>query len=301
MPDRIPKHTLPADARTYKLSEPCEVPILKNEPLHLEGSPDDLMHTVIDISGTDYRYVEGQSAGVLAPGIREDGKPHKLRLYSIASARRGDDGNFKTLSLCTKRVREPHWDKPDETFEGVASNHICDLKPGDRITLTGPVGKAFALPLDDSMNLILMGVGTGVAPFRSFLKHIYDEGSGWKGQIRLYYGVKTQNELMYMNDANDDLQQLERHANFRAYVARSRQDKQADGSKVYVQHLLRDNAEDAWELIKDGNFAMYICGLKGMEAGIEEAMQAMAEKHGRDWSAMRDEFKAQGKWNVEVY
>ncbi|MEQ9367035.1 MAG: hypothetical protein RIF32_22565 [Leptospirales bacterium] len=301
MPDKIPKHELPADTRAYKLSAPCEAVVVSNTPLHLEGSPDDLMHTVIDIRGADYRYIEGQSAGVLVPGVREDGKAHKLRLYSIASARRGDDGKFETLSLCTKRVHEPHWERPDEIFKGVASNHICDMKPGDRIILTGPVGKHFALPLDDSLNLIMMGVGTGVAPFRSFLKHIYEERSGWRGQIRLFYGVKTQNELMYMNEVNDDLKKFESHPNFRAYVARSRQDKQADGSKVYVQHLLRDNAEDAWNLIKDGNFAMYICGLKGMEAGIEEAMQTMAAKHGKDWSAMRDELKAQGKWNVEVY
>ncbi|MCR9142235.1 MAG: ferredoxin--NADP(+) reductase [bacterium] len=301
MPDKIPKHELPPGSRTYKLSDPCQATVISNEPLHLKDSPDDLMHTVIDIRGTDYRYIEGQSAGVLVPGTREDGKPNKLRLYSIASARRGDDGKFETLSLCTKRVHEPHWDNADEMFRGLASNHICDLKPGDRIILTGPVGKHFALPADESMNLILMGVGTGVAPFRSFLKHIYEEHAGWSGQIRLFYGVKTQNELMYMNEANDDLEQFEAHANFRAYVARSRQDKQADGSKVYVQHLLRDNAADVWELIKDGHFSMYICGLKGMEAGIQEAMETMASENGRDWNAMRDEFKAQGKWNVEVY
>lgn len=301
MPEKIPKHELPPTARTYKLSGPCDATVISNVPLHLEGSPDDLMHTVLNIRGTDYRYLEGQSAGVLVPGAREDGKPHKLRLYSIASARRGDDGNFETLSLCTKRVHEPHWEKPDEIFKGVASNHICDLKPGDRVTLTGPVGKHFTLPLNDALNLILMGVGTGVAPFRSFLKYIYEEHPGWRGQIRLFYGVKTQNELMYMNDVNTDLQTFESRPNFRAYVARSRQDKQADGSKVYVQHLLRDNADDVWQLIKDGNFAMYICGLKGMEAGIEEAMEAMAAKNGRDWALMREEFKRQGKWNVEVY
>ena len=301
MPDKIPKHELPPEAHTYKLSDPCVATVISNVPLHNPESTDDLMHTLLDIRGTEYRYMEGQSAGVIAPGTRDDGKPHKLRLYSIASARRGDDGNFETLSLCTKRVREPHWEKPGEIFNGVASNYICDLKPGDRVNITGPVGKHFTLPLDDSLNLIMMAAGTGIAPFRAFLKHVYEEHSGWRGQIRLYYGVKTQNELMYMNETNDELQALTGQPNFRAYVARSRQDKQADGSKIYVQHRLSESAADIWPLMKDGHFAMYICGLKGMETGIEEAMHNMAAAHGANWESMREDLKRQAKWNVEVY
>lgn len=298
---RIPKHELPKGTPAYKLSAPCEAKVISNTPLHLPDSPDDLMHTVLDIRGTNYRYVEGQSAGVLAPGTREDGKPHKLRLYSIASARRGDDGEFETLTLCTKRVREPHWDDASTTFNGVCSNYICDLQPGETVQLTGPVGKHFSLPIDDSMNLILMAAGTGIAPFRSFLQHIYEERKGWGGQIRLYYGVKTQKELMYMNEVNGDLERYQQEDNFRAYIARSRQDKSADGSKVYVQSRLRESAADVWPLIKDGNFAMYICGLKGMETGIEEAMTEMAAAHGADWTELRARFKQEARWNVEVY
>ena len=301
MPEKIPKHELPKDALVFKIAEPCEAVVLKNEPLNLPDSTDDLKHTVLDIRGTGYRFMEGQSAGVIPPGQREDGRPHKLRLYSIASARSGDDGNFETVSLCTKRVFEPHWENPNEMFRGVASNHICDLKPGDRIKLTGPVGKHFTLPLDETYNLILIGAGTGVAPFRSFLKYIYEVHPGWKGQIRLYYGVKTQNELMYMNAVNNDLGDLEKHSNFRVHVARSRQDKNPDGTKVYCQHRLLAHAADTWELVKGGNCAIYICGLKGMETGIDEAMTAIAAQHGAEWSSLRDELKLAGKYNVEVY
>jgi ferredoxin--NADP+ reductase len=301
MPVKIAKHELPSTARVFKISEPCEATVLSNVPLHLPESTDDLMHTTLDIRGTDYRYMEGQSAGVIPPGVRPDGKPEKLRLYSIASARRGDDGNFATLSLCTKRVYEPHNEKPGEMFRGVASNYICDLQPGERVKLTGPVGKHFTLPADNTLNLVMMAAGTGIAPFRSFLKHIYEEHEGWHGQIRLYYGVKTQNELMYMNAANSDLLEFESQPNFRAYIARSRQDQQADGSKVYVQHRLRDSADDVWELMRDGHFAMYICGLKGMEKGIEETMRQMALAGGENWENMRAGLKEAGKWNVEVY
>lgn len=298
---KIAKYELPPGSSTYKLSAPLQATVLRNDPLHLPDSTDDLKHTVLDVRGADLHYVEGQSLGVLAPGNRDDGKPHKLRLYSIASARRGDDGRGETVTLCTKRVREPHWDNPDVTFRGVCSNYICDLKPGDVVQVTGPVGKHFALPLDENMHLVLMAAGTGVAPFRSFLKHIYDEHAGWKGQIRLFYGVKTQKELMYMNTVNDDMCKFDGQSNYKAYVARSRQDQRPDGGKVYVQHRLAEHAADVWELMKDGNFAMYICGLKGMEAGIEEVMEALCREHGRDWAEWKNELKLSGKWNVEVY
>ena len=53
--------------------------------------------------------------------------------------------------------------------------------------------------------MLMVGVGTGIAPFRAFVKHIYEERGGWKGQVRLFYGAKTGMELLYMNDVRKDL------------------------------------------------------------------------------------------------
>src|SRR5690606_10389710 len=65
---------------------------------------DDVRHIVLDLDGLDYRYLEGQSLGVLPPGTDAKGHPNKLRLYSIASTRLGDDGRGCSASLCVKRV-----------------------------------------------------------------------------------------------------------------------------------------------------------------------------------------------------
>ncbi|HNJ06244.1 MAG TPA: hypothetical protein PLB73_18435, partial [Leptospiraceae bacterium] len=69
--------------KVYKPSEPFRAKVLVNRPL--TSGEEEVRHVVIDIRESDLRYLEGQSLGVLAPGVQENGKPHKLRLYSIAS------------------------------------------------------------------------------------------------------------------------------------------------------------------------------------------------------------------------
>ena len=83
--------------------------------------------------------LEGQSIGIVPPGARPDGKPHDIRLYSIASARDGEKRNANNVSLTVKR-----------TEGGVASNYLCDLKVGDKVQVTGPFGATFLMPNDPS-------------------------------------------------------------------------------------------------------------------------------------------------------
>ncbi|MEO0340421.1 MAG: hypothetical protein AAF242_14570 [Bacteroidota bacterium] len=61
---------------------------------------------------------------------------------------------------------------------------MCDLRAGDEITITGPFQMPFAVPRDKSANLILISMGTGIAPFRAFVKHIYHQVADWQGKIR---------------------------------------------------------------------------------------------------------------------
>ncbi|EOY15044.1 Ferredoxin-NADP(+)-oxidoreductase 1, putative isoform 3 [Theobroma cacao] len=80
-------------------------------------------------------YREGQSIGVTPEGIDKNGKPHKLRLYSIASSALGDFGTSQTVSLCVKRL--VYTNEQGEIVKGVCSNFLCDLKPGADGTITG--------------------------------------------------------------------------------------------------------------------------------------------------------------------
>ncbi|KAI3909223.1 hypothetical protein MKW92_045431 [Papaver armeniacum] len=135
-------------------------------------------------------YREGQSIGIIPEGVDKNGKPHKLRLYSIASSAIGDFGDSKTVSLCVKRL--VYTNDQGEEVKGVCSNFLCDLKPGSEVTITGPIGKEMLMPKDPNATIIMLGTGTGIAPFRSFLwKMFFEKHENYKfnGLAWLFLGV----------------------------------------------------------------------------------------------------------------
>merc|ERR1719276_379710 len=127
-------------------------------------------HIINDHDG-DFPYWEGQSWGVIPPGTQENGRPHKVRLYSIASSRYGDDLTGKTGSLCVRRATYwcPELKAEDDAKKGVCSNFLCDTKAGDEVKMTGPSGKVMLMPEEKpETDLIMVATGTGIAPYRSF-------------------------------------------------------------------------------------------------------------------------------------
>ena len=286
----------------YKPSSPFLAEVIETRRLTPAGSADDIRHIVLSIKGSKIQYMEGQSVGIVAPGLREDGKPQKVRLYSIASARCGElgcdlGGHPESVTLCVKRViyTDPETGKE---VRGLASNHLCDAKLGQKLQLTGPTGRKFLLPADDSVPLIMIAAGTGIAPFRAFIKHIYHEKGGWNGSVKLFYGAKTGLETLYMNDESNDIGQYYTEETFAAFKALSRASNQP---KTYVQDKIAAQRDQLWPLISTGRFCLYICGLKGIEEGVSKVMSAWAKEEGKDWEQLKEEFEKSGRWNVEVY
>lgn len=291
------KKNPPPDTKVYKPKDPTTAVVLSNDNLTPQ-SEEDWHHVVLDISRTEFRYLEGQSVGIIPPGETENGRAHRPRLYSIASCRRGDDEKFQTVTLSVKRVIFEH-PETGEKIRGLASNYICDLKPGDRVSITGPTGKAFLLPENPDVDLLLFATGTGIAPFRSFLKHIYREKSDYSGRCLLVYGVRRKSDLAYLNETNQELASFENRPNFKLLTALSRENP--DRPKVYVQHRLLELKDEVWDILRRGNFCIYICGLKGMEKGIEEALREIVGAHGFQWEDLKERFRKEGRWNQEVY
>jgi ferredoxin--NADP+ reductase len=251
---------------------------------------------VLDLEGLDYRYLEGQSLGVLPSGVDHRGHPHKLRLYSIASTRRGDDGRGRTASLCVKRVvyRDP---ATAEERRGVASNYLCDLEPGAEVAVTGPAGRTFLLPESTATNLILVATGTGIAPFRAFLRRIYLEEPAWEGEVRLFFGVRTAAECLY----RAELESFGDRPGYHLHLAFSREQATADGHRMYVQHRMAEQIDALWDLLEREDTRLYVCGLKGMELGIAETLRARAEAVGVDGQAFLHGLQKGGRLLVETY
>ena len=293
---KLEKYEIPESSRIYKPKAPFRARVIDSTPLTEPDSPEEVRNIVFDIHNSGIRYIEGQSVGIIPPGVNSHGRPHKARLYSVASSRTGDDGNSTSLTLCVKRVMAVD-EASGKPVPGVASNYLCDLRAGDQVDLIGPSGRRFLLPADDTTDLILLAVGTGIAPFRAFIHHIYKEKGYWNGRIRLFYGAKQPMDALFMNRRNTDIGQYMSEETFTAFRALSRVDE-SHQERGYVQHRLADNRSEVWEMIQEGHFALYICGLKGMEEGIDEVFGELA---GEMWPEMKAEFIKQGRWNTEVY
>jgi ferredoxin--NADP+ reductase len=282
-------------------------------------------HVTFDHGG-NVPYIEGQSIGLISPGPDKNGKsPARIRLYSIASSAVGDDETSKTVSLCVKRVvevdgehsnREVGEDKPDKAgtgfpdskvYRGVCSNHVCDLSPGDAVQITGPTGAEMLLPEDPESNIIMLATGTGIAPMRSYLRLLFHDAAGanadgsrkFKGLAWVFLGVPYSKSLLYVDEHTT--YESKYPGQFRFEHAVSREQKNEEGQKMYIQTRMAEYRDELWELMQDPKTHVYMCGLKGMEKGMAECFGPIAEKSGLEWVAFSKAMKKADRYHVEVY
>ena len=288
----------------YKPKDPFVGTVTDNYSLLAEGAIGRVNHITFDLSGGDpqLHYVEGQSIGIIPDGTDANGKPNKLRLYSIASTRHGDNLEGNTVSLC---VRQLQYEKDGETINGVCSTFLCDIEPGAKVKITGPVGKEMLLPEDEEANVIMLATGTGIAPMRTYLRRMFEpserEKNGWnfRGKAWLLMGVPTTPNLLYDDDFNHYASQFPE--NFRYTKAISREQQNAKGGRMYIQDRVSENAEEIFSWIENPKTHVYMCGLRGIEPGIDEAMTAAATAKGLNWAELRPQLKKADRWHVETY
>jgi ferredoxin--NADP+ reductase len=254
----------------------------------------------------DFPYWEGQSWGVIPPGVREkDGKPHSVRLYSIASSRYGDDMSGKTGSLCVRRATYwcPDLKADDPAKKGICSNFLCDTKPGNEVNLTGPAGKVMLMPEENpKTDYIMVATGTGIAPYRGFVRRLFFEktpaAAAYQGEAWLFLGVANRDALLYDDEFSEVKAKYPK--NFRLDYALSREQNNKKGGKMYIQDKVEEYADEVFGKLENGAH-IYFCGLKGMMPGIQDMLKGVAAKKGLDYEEWLNGLKAKKQWHVEVY
>ncbi|KAL8201814.1 hypothetical protein R6Q57_010961 [Mikania cordata] len=289
----------------YKPKGPYTATIVSVERLVGPKAPGETCHIVIDHDG-NVPYWEGQSYGVIPPGEnpKKPGAPHNVRLYSIASTRYGDSFDGKTASLCVRRAvyYDPETGKEDPSKNGVCSNFLCDSKPGDKVQITGPSGKIMLLPEEDpNATHIMIATGTGVAPFRGYLRRMFMESVPtykFNGLAWLFLGVANSDSLLYDDEFSKYL--ADHPDNFRFDRALSREQKNKNGGKMYVQDKIEEYSDEIFKMLDKGAH-IYFCGLKGMMPGIQETLKRVAVERGENWDEKLSQLKKNKQWHVEVY
>jgi benzoyl-CoA 2,3-epoxidase subunit A len=257
------------------------------------GKDYDTHHVVLDFGSTPFPVLEGQSIGVIPPGVDERGKPHHPRQYSLASPRNGERPGYNNLSLTIKRVLEDHQGQP---VRGVASNYMCDAAVGDKVQVIGPFGASFLMPNHPRSHIVMICTGTGSAPMRAMTewrRRLRQSGKFEGGKLMLFFGARTKAELPYFGP----LQSLPKD-----FIDLNLAFSRAEGQpKTYVQDLLRKRAADVAPLLADSNAYFYVCGLKSMEEGVVLALRDVATQAGLDWEALGAQLKREGRLHLETY
>ncbi|OAB62210.1 hypothetical protein AY599_25700 [Leptolyngbya valderiana BDU 20041] len=234
-------------------------------------------HIEVDVSQTALAgtFVPGQSFGVHAPGTDDRGRPHALRLYSIASPSQGEDGAGGVIATTVKRLIDENAEGPG-LHVGVTSNYLCDLRPGDELRLSGPNGKRFVLPArPDEHDYVFFATGTGIAPFRGMVLDLIK--SAPQSRIALIMGAPYETDLLY-DEMFADL--AKKHERFTYLPTVSRHAHRDASPGCYVQDRLERDRGTLGELLCSERGLVYVCGLLGMDLGI---VQGIAKSLPPEW------------------
>lgn len=214
-------------------------------------------------------------------------EPITPRLYSISSSLETLDGEVHIT------VARDKFSVEEELKYGLCSDHLCGLRPGTKIDFYIHHNDQFRLP-EDHKDVIMIGPGTGIAPFRAFLSE--RESAGASGRNWLFFGDQHfTSDFLYQTE----LQQWKEGGILHALdVAFSRDQVE----KIYVQDKIRQRAGEFFQWLENGA-TLYICGSKKMSEDVEKTIFDLIEKSGinEDAQSYINELKNGGRYQKDVY
>ncbi|MBU1723192.1 MAG: assimilatory sulfite reductase (NADPH) flavoprotein subunit [Gammaproteobacteria bacterium] len=218
-------------------------------------------------------------------------RPLQPRQYSIASS---PEAHPDEVHLLVKRVEYAFQGRE---HLGAGSNWLARLQAGEAASVHVKPNPNFKLPTDPQAKVIMIGAGTGVAPFRSFL--FEREAQGVKGNSWLFFGEQHfRTDFLYQTEWQ---QLLASGALERMSVAFSRD----QAEKIYVQHRLQESGADVWQWLQQGAH-IYVCGdMNRMAKDVHQALLQIAVQHGgkaeEEASAWLEQLVSERRYQRDVY
>jgi sulfite reductase (NADPH) flavoprotein alpha-component len=232
------------------------------------------------------------------PGVRPDPEafiealdPLQPRLYSISSSPKAHPGR---ISLTVDAVR---YKIAKRQRLGVASTFLAErVAPSDEVKVYVQKAHNFGLPADPALPIIMVGPGTGIAPFRAFL---YDRmATKAPGRNWLFFGHQRHDCDFFYEDELNGMKAV--GVLTRLSLAWSRDDK----NKFYVQDRMRQVGHDIWTWLSDGAH-FYVCGAVRMGQDVERALVDIIVEHGKRTSdqaiAYVTDLKKRGRYQADIY
>lgn len=271
--------------------------VLSTERITDEGADAEVRELVLEVDRHEFNCEIGQSVGILVEGPKEFGGALRQRLYTVADTPSASGDAKPQIRLVVRRCDYID-DYSGELYAGVNSNYICDRKPGDELSITGPFGLPFTVPEDKSANLLMIGLGTGIAPFRAFVKHIYQDIGDWQGKVRLLYGARSGLELLYMNDKRDDFARYYDEDTFEAFQALSPRPNWAD--PIAWDHAFEERSKEILGMLDEEHTYVYVAGLVPIRDSLDRVFANMLGSPDA-WAQKKAELKDAGRWVELLY
>ena len=279
----------------YDTATQIEASVASSERLTPADSREEVRDIILHLATAQFDARPGQSIGVLAPG--QFGQEHHLRLYTVADLPERISDDAVSVRICVRRCNFVD-EYSGEEYRGIASNFLCDLRPGDTLTITGPYEAPFELPDEPDATLILIGAGTGIAPFRAFVKHIYRDRPEFTGRLWLFHGGRTGLDLVYMNEKRNDFALYMENETFEAITALSRRPHWTD--KIDWQGAIESRGEELWKILSDSKTYVYVAGLEPIRDELDRVFAQLAGSQEK-WSRRKAELVAGGRWTELLY
>ena len=214
------------------------------------------------------------------------------RLYSVASSLRAYPDQVHFI------VDVIRYESHGRMRKGVCSTFMAERASDVPMPVYPSLAKHFHLPDDPNTPIIMIGPGTGVAPFRAFLQE--RQASGAKGKNWLFFGAQHEKcDYAY----GEEFEQLKRDGFLtRLDCAWSRDQAQ----KVYVQHKMLENAAEIWKWIDSGNAQFFVCGdakrmAKDVDAALRKIIQDQSGKNVEEANAYVEKLKSDKRYKRDVY
>jgi ferredoxin--NADP+ reductase len=260
-------------------------------------STDEVRQIVLRLNSPADYFLEGQNIGVLTPGPHPYGNKTHHRYYTLANAGKSADGEGIELELLVRRCFYID-EVSGEQYPGEASNYLCDAQPGDKVSITGPHNSPFRIPTDPTSNLLMLGTGTGIAPFRAFLRQVYQAHADWTGKVRLFYGARTGAELLYMNDLNNDLAHYYDQSTFQAIQSLGKSVLKDAGDALLSG--VDAHAEEIWTLLQAPKTHVYLAGLRKIATAFDASMAKLAGSDAQ-WQTLKQSLIDEQRWSELTY
>lgn len=268
--------------------------LVRSERITPASSADEVRHLVFRRDDLSFDCRMGQCVRVMAPG--QYGNHYHPRLYLVADNVAERDGGIE-FAICVKRHNYID-DFNGERYPGIASNFLCDLPVGASAEFTGPFGYPFVMPGSRKANIVMIGMGTGIAPFRALIRTLYETYGSWDGKVRLFYGAKSGLEMLYMNDENKDLAQYVHQPTFKAFQAVS--PRPVFDAPVEIDQVIARNAAEVWEMLQSPDTYFYLAGVDQMQASVNQALIDICGSPDT-WSELKSALRASGRWHEVLY